>query len=340
MQKIINVISGKGGTGKTLLTAVIAEMLGNKGARVLVVDLDVFVRGLTVLLYFQKNESLKITKEDEWSVSDFFKFKGNENYYKKIAISKYRSFDVFPSVASVDEVLNFKDIMPNSIEEANVILCSILESIPEKYEFVFFDSRAGYDELIAATHRISDFSLCVEEDDEISMVTSDNLIAQLKADTDKPILRIKNKTRQIQKDNQSLGITFVGSIPFDTDVMNSFGTKSFWDDIGKSLYKDYLIKAWNSLAKKLELDTFLDNKRMSPIGNQKIEKSLSMLSSFNRILFIYGIILILLSFLLIFGGNDFWLKLLYDPTRMLGLIVSIFGVFLTMLSVVINNRKK
>ena len=78
MRIIINVISGKGGTGKTLLTAVMAELLANAGADVLAIDMDVFVRGLTALLYFHKNEVINITKKNEWPISAFFKNKSKK----------------------------------------------------------------------------------------------------------------------------------------------------------------------------------------------------------------------------------------------------------------------
>ncbi len=74
--KIINIVSGKGGTGKTLFSAILAELLGNHGIRVLVVDLDVFVRGLTSLLYFHQGESLRVVHDDDLTVSSYFVNKG------------------------------------------------------------------------------------------------------------------------------------------------------------------------------------------------------------------------------------------------------------------------
>lgn len=340
MRKIINIISGKGGTGKTLLTAVIAETLANKGKTVLVIDLDVFVRGLTALLYFRKNETIKITKDNEWSVSDFFKHKGCKEYSNNISICRYLSFDVCPSVTKVNDILNFKDIMPDSTEEANEILVAMLNCIPEKYEYIFFDNRAGFDELINATHQISDFSLCVEEDDAISKITSDNLIAQLREEwVNKPIFRIRNKARRAQKEHDFYGIEYIGSIPFDTDVLDSFGAPNFWDNIGKSLYKEYLIRSWNILVKKMDLDGCIEEKRMSPIGIQKIEDYISMFSSNNRIIFIYGIIITLLSFYLIFNESNFFEMILHDPRQLLGLFMSIFGILMITFSVFSNNRK-
>lgn len=333
MQTIINVISGKGGTGKTLLSAVLAEMLSNVGKRVLVVDLDVFVRGLTALLYFHKNETLKIVNSDELSVSDFFKHKGVRLIDRRISISRYRAFDVIPSVSSVDEILDFKDIMPNSKEEALDILDDLLKHIPNEYEFIFLDSRAGYDELIAATHEVSDFSICVEEDNNISMITSNNLIAQLKNESNKPILTIRNKAKKYTQNDSSSGIGFVGSIPFDTDVMNSFGTHIFWSDIEKSLYKMALINAWNSLAKKIGIDIILKSNRVSPVGSQSMEHRLSKLSSLNRIYFVYGLVITVLSFIITIGGSDFFYKIIYDPIKLTGLVMTILGICFTCISV-------
>ena len=50
ISKVINLVSGKGGTGKSLLTAVLGRALAREGLNVLIIDLDIFVRGLTILL--------------------------------------------------------------------------------------------------------------------------------------------------------------------------------------------------------------------------------------------------------------------------------------------------
>lgn len=334
----MNIISGKGGTGKTLLTAVLAEMIADQRASVLVVDLDVFVRGLTALLYFKKNETIKITQNNECPVSDFFKYKGK--IIKNISICKYSSFDVVPSVSKVNDILNFNDIMPNSVDEAKEILEIMLKYIPEQYEYIFFDSRAGFDELIAATHQVSDFSLCVDEDDDISKITSDNLIEQLKKDgINKPIFRIRNKTRNMKKEYSFSGIDFIGSIPFDMDVLNSFGTKNFWNIIKKSLYREYLIKAWNTLAKKMELDSYLVEERVKPLGMQTIENCVSGLSSFNRIFFMLGIIIIVLSTYPLFLESDLFKTILHDSKLLISLSTCGLGIFMIIFVTFFNNRK-
>ncbi|MNC62134.1 hypothetical protein D3C75_1121260 [compost metagenome] len=124
--------------------------------------MDVFVRGLTSLLYFHRDEKLHIVEKDKLTVSDFFVkkiFYPSEN----LGIVKYRSFDVLPAVHRIDQKLNFQDLAPNTKSEAKEILAALIRSLSDKYRYIILDSRAGYDELVAATHELSTISICVEE---------------------------------------------------------------------------------------------------------------------------------------------------------------------------------
>ena len=172
------------------------------------------------------------------------------------------------------------------------------------------------------------------------MITSDNLIAQLRNDDrDTPVLRIRNKVRHYdkQRNNPSQGISFIGNIPFDADVMNSFGTSSFWTDIHRSVYKEAVCTAWNNLAKKMELDTQLKYFRVSPLGNSTIEKRISKLSSLNRLAFIFGTVFTFLGAYLVMEGPYFLEMLHYEPMRMFGLGTSLVGLIMLLTSVTNNN---
>ncbi len=294
-QKIINIVSGKGGTGKTLLTAVLADLLGNENFSVLVVDLDVFVRGLTSLLYYHKKERIKLVDDDELSIADFFIDKGDFEVSgkSKLATSRYRSFDVAPSVSRVDEILKFTDIMPDTKREAISLLTIMMKKISHKYDFVLLDSRAGYDELVAASHYISDVTICVEEEDSISKITANNLINQLNEDSENHIFRLANKTRNssLNEKSDSKGVDYLGNIPFDMDVMRSFGTKYFWEDISRTIYKKSIAKSWNTLSNKLGWKATVDEFRSTPFGSENVERKLQFFSVKDRILLVYGLII-------------------------------------------------
>lgn len=348
-QIIINIVSGKGGTGKTLLSAVWADMLGNNNYKVLVVDVDVFVRGLTALLYFHKGEVLRIIDKDKISMSDIIcrYSQNNINNNEKdgeLGISKYRSFDVLPAVALIDENLSMKDLFPDTKNEARHILNKFKKIIPTNYDFIILDSRAGYDELVSATHGISDISVCVEEDDNISRITTDNLITQLKSDSKTPLLRLVNKCRNkrdelISRDNRSSQISELGAIPFDADVMNSFGGEFFWDDIARSIYKESATRVWNLLSSKMDLKSELPLRRISPIGTSKLEGKIGFLTFRDRVFFIYGVLISIFGLGYAFADKD-WIYILgKNPIQLVSLIIGFSGVALTLYTITRIGKK-
>lgn len=340
---VLNVISGKGGTGKTLLACVLADMLGNSSdTRVLVVDLDFFVRGLTSLLYFHQEERLTVSPQRELTVSDVFiqKRVTGFNPAERLAVIKYRSFDVLPAVSRIDALLNFQDLSPDNRTEATSILRNLLDHIPPGYRFIILDSRAGYDELIAATHELSDASLIVEEQDPISKVTADNLYNQLRSDSSPPIFRLVNKVRGIRFESQlqtARGVTDLGSIPFDMDVMNSFGSGTFWEDITRSLYRSALARAWNVLSGKLDLGVELRLPRVSPVASERLEAQLGIVSSKDRVILMYGFLLGIVGLGYGLFGREIVQAFREDPLRAISVGAGLIGVALT-LSVYVRQR--
>ncbi len=344
---IINIISGKGGTGKTLFACVLADMLGNApDTSVLMVDLDVFVRGLTSLLYFHREERLHIAAEDELVVAKLFTGKVTKPSptLHRLAITKYRSFDVVPAVSRIDEVLSVHDLSPDNHLEARRILQTLLALIPAKYRFVVLDSRAGYDELIAATHELSDVSICVEEPDPISRVTADNLLAQLRSDSQTPLFRLTNKARGITSEKdlqrettrplppplQVRDVTDLGLIPFDMDVLNSFGAKDFWDQIVHSLYRVAVTRVWNRLAAELQLGVELSSPRLSPVGSERLEARVGLLAWRERIYLVYGLLIALVGIVYGLGGREMLVLFQEDPLRLVSLVIGFLGLVFTL----------
>jgi septum site-determining protein MinD len=340
-QTIINIVSGKGGTGKTLLACVLADMLGElPESKTIVIDLDFFVRGLTSLLYFHHEEKLHIVPKNQLTVSSFFLEENISNKNYSLAIVKYRSFDVTPAVFRIDELLDFRNISSYSHQKTVFILNKIISQLSD-YQFVILDSRAGYDDLISATHQLSTVSICVEEQDPISKLTADNLVAQLAQDTETPIFRLINKARGFKYvdliEQKSTSVTDLGIVPFDMDIMDSFGSKDFWYQVSRSLYKWALAQAWNRLSNKLQLHTKLYAPRVSPIANEQAEMRIGFLGYQNRILFIYGLTMSFSGIIYSIWGKELFEVLLQDPTRLISLVIGIAGLAITLFSIM-NKR--
>jgi len=352
MTTYINVVSGKGGTGKTLLCAILAELLGNQNVSVLVVDMDIFVRGLTTLLYFQKSESLKLSNPRELTVSDIFhepennSNNSNKNEKYSLATHKYRSFEIVPAVSRIDEPFEFEREMISNIDYNHMVFKKIRHLIGEdKYDYVFFDCRAGYDGLVSTIHRRSDITICVQEDDDISDVTANNLIRQLERENRRStIFKVTNKARNIssfqeleQKGNK--GIDSLGYIPFDIDVMNSFGKKSFWEDISRSLYKSAVAEVWNRLAMKTELKHNLFYKRYSPLFSEKVERRFGIIGQPQRMLAVLGLILGICGLILPLFGEQIMYILEKRPEFLISFVISIVGFTMFIFSFLTKRKR-
>lgn len=321
--KIINVISGKGGTGKTLLTAVIAAIISEQtDKKVLVVDLDIFVRGLSTMHYYENGGALSIIPNEKLSVTDFFyPSKCNIPFTADmLGIQSYifpfhnKPFDILPAVKSIDETYEFQETMPSDIEKACATINQLISLLRQtEYDYIFLDNRAGYDELVAAAYFHSDFSICVEEDDHISRIASRSVNGQLFNAYSKYFLKknafsptkcpaiyiIRNKVRNFSNTYNSEHqdeIYFLGGIPFDADVMHNFGSPVFWNYIFNTMYRTSLGAVWENLATKAKLDTHLpEHESSSKENNNRFDKSLQFFTSTQRTFYTFSLLFLLLS---------------------------------------------
>lgn len=342
---IINIVSGKGGTGKTLLCATMADILGESGIKTLIIDMDFAVRGLTSLLYYYRGENYNIINDKEkLSAYDFFELGSiSENF--KLGIEKYRTFEVLPAVRRIDWKIDHKIENQENIFLSKRII-KLLASLDKEYQYIFIDSRAGYDELNSVIHKESDLTICVQEEDEISYITAINLIRQFEGESNKPVMSIINKARNIsdtydinKMKNLGANYSHLGSIPFDIDVMNSFGERDFWDRIKKTLYYAGVVDSLNLISNKFNLHDIYKIERIRPIPSLSLEKRLSYLALRDRTLLLFGLMLSIGGLLIsVFGVKYIKALIAYEPERVLGIIFSIFGFI--MISVILLKRRK
>jgi septum site-determining protein MinD len=338
---IVDIVSGKGGTGKTLLSAVLADALANQGVSVLAIDLDVFVRGLTVLLYLYRKERIQLIDSDALSVYSYIAKStspGRARRPSELGICRFRSFDLLPSVSRVDQVVDYHKAVLDDRSVALRVLRNLLTEVAPRYEVVLLDSRAGVDEFISATHAVSDITICVREDDPVSRFTDENLVTQLEAESDNPIFRLTNKARRILsiRDLERLpkdSVTDLGVIPFDMDIMNAFGTDNFWEVTSRSLYRAALIRAWNTLNDKMVLGYPISEHRISPIASESFERRVGNFSFKERIYLVYGTLLSLLGIGYALAGREMIAMFFVEPARLVALVAGVAGMGLVLLTI-------
>lgn len=206
MARIITIASGKGGTGKTTITANLGVALARLGKKVLLIDADVAMANLSLILGMQ---SSPITLHDvllgEAQVHDAV-YDGPEGV------------QFIPSGLSLD---NYKRVDSER-------LAGIVSQLSDKYDFILLDAAAGIEKNVLASLSASEETLLV------TMPTSPALADALKTKIVAQRLNSKvigvvinfvmSEKGEISRQEVSsiLELPVFGNVPYDSEVRKSF----------------------------------------------------------------------------------------------------------------------
>lgn len=215
-------ISGKGGSGKTTLAAVIIRILcDQRGGAVLAVDAD-------------PNSCLGMTMgiEPVGTIAEV-REKAAEKTVSNAGMDRVRSFE-YGIQQSVTEGAGF-DLLtmgrpegPGCYCAANNLLRNFVDQLSSAYEFVVIDNEAGMEHLSRRTTNNVDLLCIVAEAAAIGAVTAQrifDLATQLPISV-KEIGIIWNNTSPIVDSQSSIGnkldgIEIFGHVPFDESMFNA-----------------------------------------------------------------------------------------------------------------------
>jgi flagellar biosynthesis protein FlhG len=146
----IAVISGKGGVGKTVITANLAAALASIGRRILVVDADLGLANLDIILgvtpQFTIHDLLQRTRSVE-----------------EVILSTTQGFDLLPAGSGLPEGAVFTPAMARDIE-------LILGSLEHRYDAILFDTGAGVGDVVLLFANLADEILIVVTPDPASIM--------------------------------------------------------------------------------------------------------------------------------------------------------------------------
>lgn len=213
MAKIISIVSGKGGTGKSTLTAYIAKSLALKH-KVLAIDLDIGMRSLDILL----------------SVEDKVVFDIGDVLAGRCEVSnaliQIDGYDKFFLLSPPHEVEKSFDLRK---------LFSIIKEISQYYDYVFIDTPGGAGLSVLAASDLSDLNIVVANTDILSLrdarKMSDLLFVKSKAPS-KLILNklskkqlIANGIKDIDDIMDFTALPLLGIVSDDDSLKSIKGTK-------------------------------------------------------------------------------------------------------------------
>ena len=206
MGKLIAVLSGKGGTGKTSLCAGIASALADSGERVLCVDCDIGLRNLDISLGL--TDHCALTFEDVYT----------GNY----PLEKATQHPQFPSL--------FFLTAPANCSAADIDgqkFAVFLEEAKKNFQFVILDAPAGIED---------GFRLCARHADQVILVANADPASVRDAAKAGELLEKMGKTQvrvAVNRVNEKLyhtlrvtvddvmdraGLPLIGIVPDDPDV--------------------------------------------------------------------------------------------------------------------------
>lgn len=208
MGEVILVASGKGGTGKTAVTANLGALLARKGYKVALIDMDMGMRNLDLYLGLENRVV--------YNIMDVF----SGICRIKRALIKDRRFENLYLMSACPRKDN-RDITPLHME----ILCRKLK---RDFDFVFIDCPAGIGSGLDISMAGADRALLVTEADMAAVRDADVLNRYLKKAGMKNTCYIVNKVRvdlmaqhlvpDLKEITEVLTSKLIGVIQFDDNI--------------------------------------------------------------------------------------------------------------------------
>lgn len=204
MAKKIVIASGKGGVGKSTVTAGLSRALENEGKRVLAIDFDIGLRSLD-LLFGVREQVVK-----NWG--DVLL----GNCEKEHAIIHVGDIDF------VSAPLNFNEGFTVEKVEA------MIEKYEEDYDFIFFDAPAGISEGFSLACAAADSAIVVSTPDDVCVrsveITAQKIaslgINDIRLVINRFIRKLSAKRRFLNIDEviNATYVQLIGVIPYDTKI--------------------------------------------------------------------------------------------------------------------------
>lgn len=155
--RIVTLASGKGGVGKTVLTALIGTALAARGRRVLLVDGDMGLRDLDLVLGMEDRV-----------LFDIFDVATGRCFEEDAILNVTGGLDLLPA----SQRYRWEDV------EGDAVL-TVLEDVRQRYDYVLIDSPAGVGKGLYYTLDMADLVLLVAEPTWVSVRDTGRLMSDL-----------------------------------------------------------------------------------------------------------------------------------------------------------------
>lgn len=218
------IVSGKGGSGKTMVAVAIAQGLASTGAKVLIVDADLGTGGLTYYLTFDTFSHARVGISDA-----LLKGVDKARLIGEAARSTRKSEEIIGleniRLIPVGDQRRIQDVPAEIFGGA---ARSIIENA-RSFDVIVFDCRGGIDAQSLAVCALCEHIILIVETDATSIKASQHLtdvLAEcgLKSKVSGFILNkaMDDPTSIARSANTFFGTNYLGAIPFDIDATRCY----------------------------------------------------------------------------------------------------------------------
>ncbi|MBV6340875.1 septum site-determining protein MinD [Candidatus Magnetobacterium casense] len=210
MTQVIVITSGKGGVGKTTITANLGTALAMSGKRVLTIDADIGLRNLDMILGLEQR-----------IVYDVVDVVENVVKAEKAFVKDKRGFPLWLLPAS--QTKNKEAVKPEQLAE-------IIDGIKDNFDYVLIDSPAGIESGFKTAAMPADDAIVVVNPEVSSVRDADRIIGLLESMEKTSIRMLINriKVHQVRKGEmlsvedieEILHIKKIGIIPDDEKIVD------------------------------------------------------------------------------------------------------------------------
>jgi|KBSMisStandDraft_5_1062788.scaffolds.fasta_scaffold41313_1 cellulose biosynthesis protein BcsQ len=178
--QVLCFVSAKGGTGKTVLSAVTAYTLLQSGMRVVTIDTDFSTRGLSLFLLGSVLDSYELQIQSKHCLAD--------SILEEISVDDVTPLTIVRGSIEYNVVISNKDVWRGGVPDERFLggspwpternaspteyfkyLRQLCERLRKDYDYVIIDTRGGYDFTSAAPATIADGYVVIVEADRVSI---------------------------------------------------------------------------------------------------------------------------------------------------------------------------
>jgi len=274
--KVISFVSAKGGTGKTVISASFAQLLGVLNKKVLLIDADADTNGLTIF-YLSQMISERMAKDEKnvFTIGIFEAKKGQlPNPFK---LNEH--VDIIPSTYVMEQTSNIDEV------EFKTTLEQIIKTFIIEYNYIFIDAQAGSDTYAEIAMSVADEVIIVSEYDPVS-ISGVNRLIQLFGN----IIPYEKRWLLYNKVLPEFAITLretriaekiLSPIPWDKEVMLAFARRRLAIDVDKgNQHTLAIIRTISSLFGK-EIDEEIENwkRQKSEVIREPVQKQIDKIEN-------------------------------------------------------------